>query len=94
MKFNEVLTNHTFKTLKEITDLYDNPKDLVKIYNNMDIGYPKEHSADTFSSRIEKEANSQNVRYPNDLLKYREGHVLNMLYLCIIFVKLLVYILK
>lgn len=86
MKFNEVLTNHTFKTLKEITDLYDNPKDLVKIYNNMGIGYPKEHSADTFSSRIEKEANSQNVRYPNDLLKYREGscieHALFMHYFC------------
>ena len=34
MKFNEVAINQNFKTLKEITDLYDNPKDLVELREN------------------------------------------------------------
>lgn len=86
MKFNEVAINQNFKTLKQITDLYDDPKDLCKIYTNMGIGYPNEHSADTFSTRLEKEANSQLVKYPDDLLRDRVGscieHALFMHYFC------------
>lgn len=86
MRFTKVAINQNFKKLNQITDLYNRPQDLVTIYNNMKIGYPSEHSADTFSTRKEVDANNQLLKYPNDLLRDRVGscieHALFMHYFC------------